>query len=72
MYMTPRQRSKSIYRHWEKWGGLILLGACVFFGGYLGSRLGHHVAGSVIGFVIGAFIDRSITKYVACRYYPLP
>lgn len=72
MYTTPNQRRTSIYLHWEKWVGLILLGACAVFGGYLGGRLGHHHVGLLVGALVGGSIDRAITLYVARRYYPLP
>ena len=70
MYLTPKQRKRRAFLHWETWAGCLIAGMCAALGSYVGHRFfGHSVLFAAIGGGIGGYFMRLAIEYVAQRYY---
>ncbi len=71
MYLTPKQRRRRVFLHWETWLGLLLAGLLAGLGSYVGQVfLGHSSLFAAIGGAIGGYVFHLVTGYVRRRYYP--
>jgi hypothetical protein len=72
MYLTPKQRRRRVFLHWETWLGLLLAGLLAVLGSYVGQVfLGHTRICTAIGSAIGGGAFHLVTGYVIRRYYPV-
>ena len=70
MYLTPKQRKRRVFLHWETWLGLLLAGLLAGLGSYIGQTfLGHPSLFAAIGGGIGGYVLHLATDYVKRRYY---
>jgi hypothetical protein len=71
MYLTPKQRKKRVFLHWETWAGFFIAAACAALGSYIGHRFfGHSNLFAAIGGGIGGYVAHLVIGYVERRYYP--
>jgi hypothetical protein len=71
MHLTPKQRRRRVFLHWETWLGLLLAGLLAVLGSYVGQVFpGHSSLCVAIGGAIGGGAFHLVTGYVSRRYYP--
>lgn len=58
---------KSVFRHWQTWSGVLLLGACAGAGSYSFGLAGAVLLAAIGGFLYGQIVTRIVLKYYLHR-----
>jgi|GEM_PF-3304936 len=71
MYLTPTQRRRRVFLHWETWVAFLLGGGCGALGSHVGEQFfGHPGLFAGIGGALGGYVMYLGTRYVERHYYP--
>lgn len=70
MYLTPKQRKRCVFLHWETWAGFCIAAVCAAVGSYVGHKFFEHSSiFAAIGGGFGGYFAHLIIGYVERRYY---